>query len=115
MSLREQAEKDLEITLEDSISGFGTSISLNDGVNPIETVNGQYHRIGQEIDPDTGAIVSGNHSAATVRLSSLVNVIVRKNIRVKCYDITGAEVNARVDSVEKDRTIGFVTMILRVN
>ena len=80
MSLREQAEKDLSITLEDDVNGFGTAITLNDGVNE-ETVNGQFHRIGQEIDPDTGAIVSGNHAAATVRISSLSTVIVKKNIR----------------------------------
>ena len=113
-SLREQAEKDLSITLEDSVAGFGTAITLNDGVNT-EIINGQFHRIGQEIDQNTGAIVSGNHAAATVRISSLSTVVIKRNIRVTCNDITGAVVNARVDSIEQDRTIGFVTMILRVN
>lgn len=114
MSLLDLAEADLEFTLEDSEFGFGTSIKLIDGLNE-DIVNGQYHRIGIDIDPGTGMQVSANRSSITVRLSSLINVDPKKGINIECTDITGTLVKGRADEVMKDRTLGIVTIFMRVN
>lgn len=115
MNLRELAESDNALLLEDDISGFAVAVKLTDPGGPEYEVKGQYHRVGVDIDPETGAVVQGNKSAVTVRLSSLgPGVMPADSWKVETTDITGAAVTGYVNAVMADRTAGRVTMLLRM-
>ncbi len=87
MNLRELAEADNAIIVEDDVSGFGVAIMLTDPAGPVHQVKGQFSRVGVDIDPETGLLVAGNKSAVTVR--------------------------GRASSVMLDRTAGRATIIMK--
>jgi hypothetical protein len=113
MNLREQAEADNAFLLEDSVAGFGVEITLTDLDGNVYQVVGQYSRVGVDIDPETGLLVPGNKSSATVRLASLRGALPEEGWLVETKDITGAMVRGRATSVMLDRTAGRATMIMR--
>jgi hypothetical protein len=77
-------------------------------------LKGQYHRIGVEIDPETGLIVAGKKSAVTVRASRFpANDLPDEGWLVESVDIIGTTVKARVAYVMPDLTAGRITAILK--
>jgi len=72
MGLRELAEQDLGVIIEDRARGFGWPISLTDpdGLTD-DTLVGLSNDIAQTIDPDTGELVSGRLASVALRISSL--------------------------------------------
>ena len=73
MSLRAQAEADLQSTFETD-SGFGVPVTVTDpdGFTGTEQLYGNTGDIGEVIDPDLGIAVSGRLAHVTLRLSSLM-------------------------------------------
>jgi hypothetical protein len=111
VTLREQAEADQEILLENE-NDFGVPVKITDNDYNVYNVIGIYHRIGVEIDPETGLLVPGSQSRITVRLSSLGGIIPFEDWKIEVKDITGTTVTGYIASVMLDRTLGRVTMIL---
>ena len=71
MNLRDQAERDLAVTLEDSVNGFAGSILVTDPSGFIAKVCGQSGDIAFLIDPETGQAVSGRVAHVSIRISTL--------------------------------------------
>ena len=72
MSLRELAEADLAITLENP-DDFGWPISITDPTGSTSSgLFGQSGDIHQVIDPDTGQAVSGRLAHVSLRISSVL-------------------------------------------
>lgn len=114
MNLRELAEADNAIILEDAVNGFGVAIKLTDLVGVVYEVTGQYHRIGVDIDPETGLLVPGNKSAVTVRASRFpADNLPNEGWMVETTDITGAAVKARIAFAMADRTSGRISATLK--
>lgn len=117
MNLREIAEADNAIILEDAVNGFGHPITLTDRSTPtanVYQVTGQYIRNGVDIDPETGLLVPGSKSAVTVRLSRLpVDNLPDEGWLIETTDSTGATIKGRATSVMLDRTAGRATMLFK--
>ena len=72
MSLRQLAEADLGVILEDGATGFGWPITITDPAGNTGALTGFSDDIAQVIDPDTGMAVSGRLASVALRISSLV-------------------------------------------
>lgn len=112
MNLRALAEADNAAILEDDVAGFAVGIRLTDTEGRVYQVKGQYHRVGVDIDPETGLLVPGNKSAVTVRLSS-VAALPDSDWLIETTDITGTAVKGRAAFVMLDRTAGRATIIFK--
>lgn len=113
MNLRELAEADNAIILEDDVSGFGHPIRLTDLEGNVYQVTGQYTRKGVDVDPDTGLLVPGSSSAVTVRLSRFsADRLPAAGWIVETTDSTGAQVMGKVKHPLLDRTAGRATLIM---
>ncbi len=73
MNLREQAELDLELTLEDNTFGFGWPVKVTDPDGLSADVFGQANDIAFQIDPQTGQAVSGTVVEVVLRISTLLS------------------------------------------
>lgn len=113
MDIRAQAELDLgEILDEDGIDGGAILIDPDENAYP---VNALYFRVGVDIDPETGALVPGNKSVVSIRLSELgEGVLPAKEWTVQVKDVTGSMVTGKVNFIALDRTLGTALLILRV-
>lgn len=123
MSLRQIAENDLAITLEDGVNGFGWPITVTDPAGLSAPLSGQSQDIAQLIDPDTGQAVSGRLASVTLRISSLTLAgftSLPRNIEdeslkpwlVAFDDINGSPYIFRVQDSNPDRELGLVTCLL---
>ena len=72
MNLREMAEQDLSITLEDDVNGFNWPITVEDPDGNTADLIGNSGDIGMTIDPNTGLAVSGRIAHVVLRISSIV-------------------------------------------
>jgi len=121
MSLRELAESDLAITLEDP-AGFGWAITLINPAGTAASLRGQSTDISQIIDPDTGQVVSGRLAAVTIRVASLAaaGLTLPQGIAgaeskpwlVGFDDINGQAYTFKVAESNPDRALGVVTCLL---
>jgi len=128
VNLRELAEQDLGVILEDDINGFGWSINLT---NPQEIktddvidggLKGYSNDISQTIDPETGQVVSGRSASVSIRMSTLLlngftlpvgiaNTTLKPWL-VTFNDINGSSHTFKVAQSNPDRTLGIITLIL---
>lgn len=124
VSLRELAESDLAITLEDP-DGFGWPVTLTDpnGFSNPSFIYGQTGDIGQLIDPDTGEAVTGRLAHLSIRISTVRAAFQGQLPRgtnaeddipwfVTFDDINGQEYTFKVSRSAPDRTLGFINLIL---
>ena len=124
MSLRLEAESDLEFILEDAETGFGWDITITDPDGVSATLTGFSDDIAQIIDPDTGQAVSGRLASAVVRISSLTaaGLGLPKGIAdsalkpwiVEFDDINGNPYKFKVSQSNPDRAIGIVSLLLEL-
>lgn len=122
--LREIAEADLGTILEDSVYGFGYSITVTDPLGEVKTLTGFSNDIAQVIDPDTGEAVSGRFASVALRISSLtaVGLAIPVNIAdskskpwlIQFNDINGNAFKFKVSKSDPDRAIGIVICILEL-
>jgi hypothetical protein len=89
-----------------------TTAGVDRDPDVVHTVQGQYTRIGVEIDPETGLQVVGKKSAVTVRLSS-IGALPADGWQVEAADITGATVKGKAHMTMLDLTLGVATMIIK--
>ena len=118
MNLRELAEADLAITLEDGVSGFGWPVTVTDPSGAALAMTAQSNDVAQVIDPDTGQAVSGRSASATLRISSLtagglglpvgVADTTTKPWLVQFDDINGNPHLFKVVDGDPDRALGVV-------
>ena len=125
MSLRETAEADLAIVLEDDVTGFGWPITVTDPNGKVESLVGSSGDIAQAIDPDTGQAVSGRLAMVTLRISSLVSAgftelprhiakTTKKPWLITFDDINGNPYTFKVQQSNPDRTLGVIKCILEL-
>ncbi len=124
MSLRQLAERDLAVTLEDSVTGFGWPVTLVDPSGVSANLTGQSHDIGLIVDPDTGVAVSGRTASIVLRMSSILAAGLEvpegepktssKPWTVNTTDINGNTVTLKVDYAARDRSLGTVTLQMGV-
>lgn len=123
--LRQTAEADLAVILEDADTGFGWPITVKDPAGKEESLTGFSGDIAQAIDPDTGQAVSGRLAQVTLRISSLVAAgftdlprnISRKTSKpwlITFDDINGNSFTFKVQQSNPDRTLGAVKCILEL-
>ena len=123
MSLREQAEADLGIILEDDINGFGWPITITNPAGVSESLVGFSSDITQLIDPETGAAVSGRLASVALRIKSLVlagftelprNIpdATSKPWLIQFDDINGNAFTFKVSDSNPDRAMGLIVCVL---
>ncbi len=116
MNLRELAEKDLSLTLEDTHLAGSRFVLIDKKKNEYELV-GQVGDIGYLLSTD-GVPVQGRTINVVYRISSLAKFtsdVPSKGWTVKVQDLSGAEYSLDVFRYEPDRTIGIARLILSVN
>ena len=124
MGLRDLAEADLAIVLEDDAGGFGWPIKITDPEGNEGNLTGSAGDIGRLIDPDTGTALSGRFAGFTLRISSLtaaglglpvgVSDPDKKPWLVEFDDINGNAHIFKVQESDPDRTLGVITCILEL-
>lgn len=124
MNLREIAEQDLAITLEDDVMGFGVKILVTDPGGLIAELCGQSGDIAFLIDPETGQAVSGRVAHVSIRISTLADkgLDIPRGIADKTSkpwvisfpDLTCKDQVFKVEEARPDRTLGLVTCIVGV-
>lgn len=122
MGLREIAEQDLAVTLEDSVHGFGWDITVTDPAGTSLALTGASNDIAQVIDPDTGQAVSGRSASVALRIATLVagglglpQGIADEAARpwlVTFDDINGNAHTFKVSQSNPDRALGVVSCLL---
>jgi len=124
MSIRQLAEADLGLILEDTTTGFGWPITVTDpaGNSGTSPIVGYSDDISQLIDPDTGQAVSGRLASVAIRMGLLLaaGLAIPRGIAdetgkpwlVEFDDINGNPHKFKVAQSNPDRALGLVTCIL---
>ena len=124
MSLRQLAESDLGLILEDGATGFGWPITVTDPSGTVLPLTGFSDDIAQIIDPDTGQAVSGRLASVALRISSILAAgltlprgIADAGIKpwiIEFNDINGNAFKFKVAQSNPDRALGLVTLLLEL-
>lgn len=124
MGLRQTAETDLGLILEDSTTGFGFSITVTDPLGTVRPLTGFSDDIAQIIDPDTGQAVSGRLASVALRISSLTAAglslpegiadATKKPWLIAFDDINGNNFTFKVMQSNPDRALGLVVCLLEI-
>jgi len=125
MGLREMAEKDLAVILEDAVFGFGWPVTLTDPSGASKPLTGYSNDISLVIDPDTGQAVIGENISAVLRISSIFAdpaMTLPKGIADSgskpwlCTfdDIGGVSATYKVQFSNPDQTLGIVVLRLEL-
>ena len=124
MSLRQLAETDLGVILEDSVTGFGWLITVTDPSGNAQPLTGFSDDIAQVIDPDTGQVLSGRLASVALRISSLTTAglglpqgtadATQKPWLIAFNDINGNAFTFKVMQSNPDRALGLVSCILEL-
>lgn len=124
MGLRQIAETDLGLILEDSSTGFGYSITVTNPSGTVRPLTGFSNDISQIIDPDTGQAVSGRLASVALHISALIAAglalpvgIADAGIKpwiVEFDDINGNAFKFKVSKSNPDRALGLVTLVLEL-
>ena len=123
MGLRQIAESDLSVTLEDSTFGFGFDITVTDPSGLVGNLVGYSNDIAELIDPDTGNAVSGRSASVLLRNSSLTaagftalpRAIANASSKpwlITFLDLEGTSQTFKVQQSMPDRTLGIVLCYL---
>jgi len=118
VGLRDTAETDLGLILEDQTTGFGMPITLT---NPAETTGsftGFSNDVSELIDPDTGIAISGRVASVAIRIQPILDAgfvlpvaIADKTSKpwlVGFDDINGNSYTFKVIESNPDRALGLV-------
>ena len=122
MGLRELAEADNRVILNDNTTGFGYSIVLTDPTGTVIPLTGFSNDISQVIDPDTGVAVSGRLSTAALNINDIIAAGLTLPVGIadsasKPWLITFADINGNINTFkvsksDPDRTIGMLICTL---
>lgn len=126
MGLREIAEQDLGVILEDETAGFGWPIVLTAPDGTIGSLTGFSDDIAQVIDPDTGQAVSGRLASVALRnaliFQELPGLGLPRGIAdtgskpwlVTFNDINGTSYTFKVSESNPDRALGVTVCLLEL-
>jgi hypothetical protein len=124
MNLREIAEKDLELTLEDDIHGFGVPATITDPSGTIGVLKVQAGDVHLLFDPDTDIPINNRRIHISIRISSLTKAGLdipqaQPDESVNPWVFEFADVNriirkCTVTESRPNRTLGIVTIILEL-
>lgn len=124
MNLREIAERDLEITLEDDEKGFGIPATVTDPAGTSAILKVQAGDIHLVLDPGTDAEVNTRVAHISLRIKSLENAGLglpraepdtdKNPWLFEFADANGHIRKFTVSDVKPDRTLGLVTVILEL-
>jgi hypothetical protein len=124
MNLRVQAEKDLAVTLEDAVMGFGWEMVVTDPDGFTADLCGQSGDIALLIDPETGQAVSGRVAHVAIRISTLaekglgiprgVADETEKPWVISFKDLACDDYTFKVEEARPDRTLGMVLCVIGV-
>lgn len=124
MGLRQTAERDLGLILEDQSQGFGWPITLTNPEDVSVDFVGFSDDISQVIDPDTGVAVSGRMASIALRISSIyaagftlpVGVADSGSLPwvVSFNDINGNSHLFKISKSNPDRAAGLLTCLLEL-
>ena len=124
MGLFEDAIEDAKSIVTDASTGFAVTITLTALNNQIAVVNGLHTKHHLNIDPDTGAQVSGKNASICVSEGEILTVnpafntrnarneANMKNVKVLVKDSTGSVCNYIINTCFADETLGLFTCIL---
>ena len=122
MGLRELAEADNRIILNDGAFGFGYSISLENPAGTVKPLTGFSNDISQVIDPDTGVSVSGRLATAALNINDIIDAGLElpkgiadagsKPWLIRFDDINGNAHTFKVSKSDPDRTLGMLICTL---
>lgn len=124
MNLREIAEQDLALTLEDSENGFGLPSTVTDTAGNTAGISVQSGDVHVLYDPDTDVKVSNRTAHISIRISSLTAAGLEipkaqpdqsKNpYTFEFADSNGVSRKFIVSESRPDRTLGIITVILEL-
>jgi hypothetical protein len=124
MNIREMAEQDLALTLEDAENGFGNEITITDPSGLSEILSGQTGDIHLVYDSEADAKVNNRIIHISIRISSLTALgfeIPRSQPDqssnpwlFEFSDINGNSGKFTVSDSMPDKALGIVTIILEV-
>lgn len=123
MGLRDIAEADLAVIIEDETFGFGREITLTNPDGDSETLTGFTNDVSQVTDPETGQLVSIRLASATLRTSTItlsgglpegVADASEKPWRVSFENIDGNMVEYKVAQGNPDRALGVIFLVLEL-
>ena len=125
MNLRQLAELDLKLTLEDNQFGFGTSVKVTDPDGLSADVFGQTNDIAFQIDPQTGQAISATVIEVALRISTLLSAgftdlpkdqsdKTKKPWIFEFDDINGNPGKFIVKQSNPDRTLGIILCQLQI-
>lgn len=118
MNLRDIAEQDLEMILEDHLQGFAYNIILTDLDGRTDSFKGQSGDIHFLIDPETGQGISGRFAHISIRIKSILNssagflTLPVKGWKVSFNDLYENTYNFIIIEARPDRTLGIITCML---
>jgi len=122
VGLRELAEADNRIILNDITFGFGYSISLENPEGIVTPLTGFSNDISQVIDPDTGVAVSGRLATAALNINDIIDAgselpkgIADAGSKPWLFtfdDINGNAHTFKVSKSDPDRAIGMLICTL---
>lgn len=124
MNLREQAELDLALTMEDDVNGFGMLATITNPTGTAAELKIQSGDVHLLFDPETGVSTSNRTAHAAVRIASLMAANLgipraqpNQNANPWLFQFQDANGNTRKFTVQEarpDRTLGIVTVILEL-
>lgn len=124
VGLRELAEVDMGVILEDGVYGFGYPVKVTNPAGMIVNLTGFSNDINQFIDPDTGQAVSGRIATVALRISSLtaaglglptnISNAAKKPWVIEFNDINGGAHKFKVQEGNPDRAIGLIICMLEL-
>ena len=117
MNIIEQAEADLEFTLEDAENGFGVQLTLIDESENNYFITAKTNDVGFFIDPTTGVGVAGRRVSIDVRISTLNNQgagIPSKKWKALYTSTNLVTWTMSVEQLQTDNTLGLYKLILEV-
>lgn len=119
MGLRDTAQTDLGMILEDQTTGFGWPITVTDPAGTSASLVGFSNDIAFQIDPETGMMVSARTASIALRIKLLTDNGLElpegiadtagKPWVVVFTDINGGSHTFKVSQSNPDRAIGIVT------
>ncbi len=122
MNLALQAAADLIAIVGDSAAGFGWPITVTDPNQLTATLTGFRTDISQEINPETGQLVSGRTASVALPIASLALAglgvprgIADKTSRpwlITFSDLAGVPHTFKVSEARPDETLGLVVCML---
>lgn len=118
MNILEQAEADLQFTLEDKENGFGVEFEFTDEENELkESVICNCSDIGMLIDINAGAAVSSRQVEINARIKTLKELgfdYPKNSWQVKYSNVNNEVFTFAIKEIRPDRTLGVYNFLLEL-